>query len=76
MAPKSLEEPVLLIKRRSETIKNKTKKQKDRFLGILLGLISPCLLGDPLAGLIRTSEEMKAKGQETTTLSWGKGAEK
>ena len=37
---KALEESGLLRKSVSETIKNEAKKQKGRFLGILLGTLS------------------------------------
>ena len=43
---KSLEESSVLIKGISETIKNKVKKQKGGFLGILLGSLGASLLGN------------------------------
>ena len=45
---KSLEEPGLLIKTISKTIKNKAKEQKGRFLGMLLGTLGASLLGNLL----------------------------
>ena len=47
---KCLEDPVLLIKGVSETIKNETKKQKRGFLGLLLGTLDASLLGNLLKG--------------------------
>ena len=47
---KCLEDPVLLIKGVSETIKNETKKQKRGFLGLLLGTLDSSLLGNLLKG--------------------------
>ena len=41
---KSLEESGLLMKTVSETIKNKAKKQKKGFLGMLLGTLGASLL--------------------------------
>ena len=46
----SLEESVLLIKGVSENIKNETKEQKGGFLGMLLGTLCDCLLGNLLTG--------------------------
>ena len=43
---KSIEKSSLLIKRVSETIKNKAKKnKKSKFLGMLLATLGPSLLG-------------------------------
>ena len=47
---KSIEESHLLIKGVSETIKNEAKKQKGRFLGILLSTLGTSLLENMLAG--------------------------
>ena len=47
---KSLEDSGLLLKRVSETIQNKAKKQKEVFLSMLLSTLSPSLLGNILAG--------------------------
>ena len=52
---KSLEEPGLLIKTISKTIKNKAKEQKGRFLGMLLGTLGPSLLGNLLTGKVLIS---------------------
>ena len=43
---KSLQESGLLIKRVSETIKNKAKEQKCEFLEMLLGTLQAFLLGN------------------------------
>ena len=47
---KSLEDSGLLLKRVSETMQNKAKKQKEVFLSMLLSTLSPSLLGNILAG--------------------------
>ena len=47
---KLLEKSGLLIKDVSETIKNKAKEQKDRFLCMLLGTLGGSLLGNLLTG--------------------------
>ena len=47
---KSLEEPGLLIKGVSQTIKNETKEQKGGFLSMLLGTLGAGLLGNLLTG--------------------------
>ena len=47
---KLLEKSGLLIKDVSETIKNKAKEQKGRFLSMLLGTLGGSLLGNLLAG--------------------------
>ena len=47
---KFLEDSGVLLKGFSETIKNKAKKQKRGFLGILLGTLVESLLGNMLAG--------------------------
>ena len=52
---KSLEEPGLLIKTISKTIKNKAKEQKGWFLGMLLGTLGASLLGNLLTGKVLNS---------------------
>ena len=47
---KFFEEPDLLIKEVSKTIKNETKQQKGEFLAMLLGTLAPSLLGSALSG--------------------------
>ena len=47
---KSLEDCGLLLKGVSETIQNESKKQKRRFLSMLLGTLDASLLGNILAG--------------------------
>ena len=58
---KSLEESGLIIKRISETIKNDSKEQKDRFLSMLLGTLAASILGNVLAqkGVIRAVKGVK-----------------
>ena len=46
----SLEEPGLLIKSVSETIKNEAKEQKDGSLGMLFSTLRAILLGSILSG--------------------------
>ena len=55
---KSLEESRLLIKRIRETIKNKAKKRKGRFLPMLSGTLGASMLGNalPVKVLINTSK--------------------
>ena len=45
----ALEDSNILLKGITKTIKNKTKKQKGRFLGMLLGTLGVSLLGNMLA---------------------------
>ena len=56
---KSLEDSVLLIKGVSKTITNEAKKQKDRFLSMLLGSLGASLLPNLLTGKgkIRAGED-------------------
>ena len=63
---KSLEESELLIKRISETIKNKPKEQKGRFFRMLLGTIAVSLLESALTGqgVIWTGEGVIRAGQK------------
>ena len=53
------------MKRISETINNKAKKQKGGFLGMLLGTLAAGLLGSVLTGLgvIRAGEGVIRAGQ-------------
>ena len=63
---KSLEEYGLLIKGVSKTIKNKAKKTKGRFLGMLLGTLGATLLRHLLTGKnkIRAGEGTVRAGQD------------
>ena len=63
---KSLEELGLLIKSVSETIQNKAKGQKSRFLGILLGTLGARLLGNLLTGkgIRRAGKRIIRAGQD------------
>ena len=47
---KSLEDSGLILKRVSETMQNEAKKQKGRFLSMLLGTLGAILLRNILAG--------------------------
>ena len=47
---KSLQDSGLSLKEVSETIQNKVKKRKERFLSMLLGTLGASLLGNILAG--------------------------
>ena len=55
---KSLIESGLLIQGISQTVKNKVKEQKRRFLWMLLGTLAASILGNALAGrgIIRAGE--------------------
>ena len=55
---KSVIESGLLIQGISETVKNKVKEQKGRFLWMLLGTLAASILGNALAGrgIIRVGE--------------------
>ena len=55
---KSIIESGLLIQGISETVKNKVKEQKERFLWMLLGTLAASILGNALAGrgIIRVGE--------------------
>ena len=55
---KSLIESGLLIQGISQTVKNKVKEQKRRFLWMLLGTLAASILGNALAGrgIIRVGE--------------------
>ena len=61
---KSLEKPGLLIKDVNETIKNKVKEQKGRFIRMLLDTLGARLLGDLLKdkGIIRAGEDTVRAG--------------
>ena len=47
---KALEDSDVLLKGVTDTIKNETKKQKGRFLSMLLGTLGASLLGNVLSG--------------------------
>ena len=62
---KSLLEPELLKKGISETIKNKVKERKGRFLPMLLGTLPASILGNTLTGkgVIRAGKGVIRAGQ-------------
>ena len=64
---KSVGESGLLIKGVSKIIKNETKKQKGRLLGMLLGTFGASLFGNMLAGkgVIRAGEGTIRGGERT-----------
>ena len=64
---KSRERSGLLTKEISETIKNEAKRQKGRFLPMLLGTLAARMLGSALSGrgVIRAGEEAIRAGEET-----------
>ena len=66
---KSVEESGLLIKGISETVKCKAKKEKGRFLIMLLDTLGASLLGNLLTGngKIRSSEGTMRAGQYVTS---------
>ena len=61
----ALEEHDILLKRTSNTIKNKTIKQEGGFLSMLLGTLGASLLGNLLTGrgLYRTGKRLYRTGQ-------------
>ena len=61
-----VEESGLLVKEINETIKNKAKKQKGRFLPMLLGTLAASILGSALIGtrVIRADESTIRAGQD------------
>ena len=63
---KSLEDSSLLIRGVSKTIKNEAEKQKDGFLGMLLGTLGTSLLGKMLAekSVLRAAEGVNKAGQD------------
>ena len=67
---KSLEKSYFLIKRISETTKNKTKEQKSGFISILLGILAASILGFTLArnGVIRAGEGVIRAAQNFSML--------
>ena len=63
----SFEEPGLLIKDISKTIKNEAKEQKGGFLSMLLGTLGATLLGNLLTtgkGIIRAGDGTIRAGQD------------
>ena len=73
---KFLEEPDLLIKDVSETIKNETREKKGRFLGMSSGTLGASLLGNlstdrgvrpkiPKKGVLRDGEGTIRAGEDT-----------
>ena len=63
---KSLEDSSLLIRGVSKTIKNEAEKQKDGFLGMLLGTLGTSLLGKMLAekSVLRAAEGVNKAVQD------------
>ena len=60
----ALEDPNILLKGVTKTIKNETKELKDGFLSILLGTLGANLWGNLLSGkgIKADSEDKKGKG--------------
>ena len=60
-----LEDSNILLKGITKTIENKTKEQKERFLGTLLGTLGANLLGNMLTGkgMLRACYENKERKQ-------------
>ena len=65
---KSLEDSGLLLKRVTETVQNEVKKQKGRFLSMLLGTLAASLLGNILAG---RGTNRTRKGRGTNRAGYG-----
>ena len=70
---KSLEEYFLLIKSVDGTIKNESKLQKSKFLGMLLGTLGASLLGNMLVGqgVIRIGQGAIRGGEGTNRVGQG-----
>ena len=62
---KALEESGLLMKGISETTKNEAKKQKYKFISMLLGALTASILGTALSGrgVIRSGEGVLIAGE-------------
>ena len=63
---KPLEDSSLLMKDINQTIEIKTKEQRDRYFGMLLGTLDASLLENMLAGesLIITGDGVTSAGQD------------
>ena len=63
---KLLEEKGILVKGTTETTKAEAQKQKDGFLGMLLGTLGASLLGNMLAGkgAVRAGEGVIRAGRD------------
>ena len=70
---KSLEDSGLLLKGVTETVQNEVKQQKGGFLGMLLGTLGACLLGNILTG--RGAIE-KRQGRGINRTGYDKGSSK
>ena len=72
---KTLEEPGLLIKGVSETIKNEVKEQRAGFIGVLLGTLDASLLGNLLTGdgAIATTQGRSTIRADEGTFRTGEG---
>ena len=70
---RSLEEYLLLINSVDGTIKNESKLQKNKFLGMLLGTLGAILLGNMLVGegVIRISQGAIRGGEGTNRVGQG-----
>ena len=68
----ALEDSNILLKRVAKTIKNETKKQKGRFLSMLLGTLGASLLGSLLTGkgIVRARSGNK-KGKRIVRAGYG-----
>ena len=69
----ALEDSSILLKAVTKTNKNKTKKQKWRFLGMLLGTLGAILLGNILEGkgIVRAGSGNK-QGKGSLKARYGK----
>ena len=68
----ALEDSNVLLKRVTETVKNKTKEQKGGFLSILLGTLGASLLGNLLTGKgFVTAGYGNNKGKEIVRAGYG-----
>ena len=71
-AVRGLEDSNILLKEVFKTIKNETKKQKARFLRMLLGTLGASLLGNMLAGkgILRAGSAKKKRKRNCKSWLW------
>ena len=69
----ALEDPNVLLKGVTETVKNETKEQKGGFLSMLLGTLGASLLGNLLTGkgVVRAGYGNKNKGKGVVRAGYG-----
>ena len=68
---KSLEDGGILLKGFSDTMKNESKEQRDRFLSMFLGTLGASLLSNTLTGKGDIRAGYGSKGQGTIKAGYG-----